>query len=160
MIFLDIETNTAHNTIWICVTMKDGVIKRHTNPDSLKQVLDGDIVCGHNIIGFDAPVLRKVWGVDINDSLLCDTLIMSRLYKPDIDIAVIEGQNLAISPEDIIVIPEIYGHVMEQLKNFPCGKIVLCQAYDHKLFVMLLLTIFYLLCSSAHHDLYITYILV
>jgi hypothetical protein len=45
----------------------------------------------------------------------------------------IEGQNLAISPEDFIVIPEIYGHVMEQIKNFPCGKIVLCQSYDYML---------------------------
>ena len=45
----------------------------------------------------------------------------------------IEGENLKISPEDIIVIPELYGHVMDQLKNFPCGKIVLCQAYDHML---------------------------
>jgi len=45
----------------------------------------------------------------------------------------IEGQNLAISPEDFIVIPEIYGHVMDQLKNFPCGKIVLCQSYDYML---------------------------
>lgn len=45
----------------------------------------------------------------------------------------IEGQNLAISPEDFIVIPEIYGHVMDQIKNFPCGKIVLCQAYDYML---------------------------
>ena len=45
----------------------------------------------------------------------------------------IDGQNLAISPEDFIVVPEIYGHVMDQLKNFPCGKIVLCQAYDHML---------------------------
>jgi len=45
----------------------------------------------------------------------------------------IEGQNLAISPEDFIIVPELYGHVMEQLKNFPCGKIVLCQAYDHML---------------------------
>jgi hypothetical protein len=43
----------------------------------------------------------------------------------------IENQNLAISPEDFIVIPEIYAHVMEQLKNFPCGKIVLCQSYDY-----------------------------
>jgi hypothetical protein len=51
----------------------------------------------------------------------------------DLPHQVIEGQNLAISPEDIIVVPEIYGHVMEQLKNFPCGKIVLCQAYDHML---------------------------
>jgi len=100
MIFLDIETNTAHNTIWICVTMKDGVVKRHTSPDSLKQVLNGDIVCGHNIIGFDAPVLKKVWGVDINASLLCDTLIMSRLYKPDIDVVFIEGQK-APSPHSL-----------------------------------------------------------
>ena len=45
----------------------------------------------------------------------------------------IEGENLAISPEDFIVIPELYGPVMEQLKNFPCGKIVLCQAYDYML---------------------------
>jgi hypothetical protein len=45
----------------------------------------------------------------------------------------IEGQNLAISPEDFIVIPELYGHVMEQIKNFPCGKVVLCQAYDSML---------------------------
>jgi len=45
----------------------------------------------------------------------------------------IEGQNLEISPEDFIIIPEIYGHVLEQISNFPCGKIVLCQAYDHML---------------------------
>lgn len=45
----------------------------------------------------------------------------------------IENQNLAISPEDFIIIPEIYAHVMEQLKNFPCGKVVLCQSYDYVL---------------------------
>ncbi len=45
----------------------------------------------------------------------------------------IENQNLQISPEDIVVIPEIYGHVMEQISKLPCGKIVLCQAYDHML---------------------------
>lgn len=48
----------------------------------------------------------------------------------------IEGQNLALSPDDFVVIPEIYGHVMEQIKNFPCGKIVLCQSYDHMLETM------------------------
>lgn len=45
----------------------------------------------------------------------------------------IETQELKISPEDFIVIPEIYGHVMEQISKLPCGKIVLCQAYDHML---------------------------
>ena len=43
----------------------------------------------------------------------------------------IEGTNLAVSPEDFIIIPEIYGFVMEQIAKIPCGKIVLCQAYDH-----------------------------
>lgn len=43
----------------------------------------------------------------------------------------IEGTNLAISPEDLIIIPEIYGFVMDQITKLPCGKIVLCQSYDH-----------------------------
>lgn len=43
----------------------------------------------------------------------------------------VEGQNLEISPEDLIIIPEIFGFIMEQIKDLPCGKIVLCQAYDH-----------------------------
>ena len=43
----------------------------------------------------------------------------------------IESQNLQIAPEDFIIIPELYGFVMPQLKNLPCGKIVLCQSYDY-----------------------------
>jgi hypothetical protein len=43
----------------------------------------------------------------------------------------IEGQNLEISPEDFIILPELYGHVMEQVSKLPCGKIVICQAYDY-----------------------------
>ena len=43
----------------------------------------------------------------------------------------IEGQNLEVSPEDFIIVPELYGFVMPQLTNLPCAKIVLCQAYDH-----------------------------
>ena len=45
----------------------------------------------------------------------------------------IEGQNLEVSPEDFIVIPELYGFVMSQISKLPCGKIVLSQAYDHVL---------------------------
>lgn len=45
----------------------------------------------------------------------------------------IEGTNLEIAPEDIMVIPEIFGFVMEQINNLPCGKIVITQAYDHML---------------------------
>ena len=45
----------------------------------------------------------------------------------------IEGQNLEVAPEDFIIIPELFGFVMSQIANLPCGKIVLCQAYDHML---------------------------
>ena len=45
----------------------------------------------------------------------------------------IEGQNLQIAPEDFIVLPELYGFIMSQISKLPCGKIVLCQAYDHML---------------------------
>ena len=43
----------------------------------------------------------------------------------------IDGGNLEISPDDILFIPEIFGYVMEQVKNLPCGKVVISQAYDH-----------------------------
>lgn len=42
----------------------------------------------------------------------------------------IEGSNLEISPDDLIIIPELYGFIMDQITNLPCGKIVLSQGYD------------------------------
>jgi hypothetical protein len=45
----------------------------------------------------------------------------------------IEGQNLNISPADFIVIPEIFSTIMDQIKAFPCRKIVLSQSYDYLL---------------------------
>jgi len=43
----------------------------------------------------------------------------------------VEGQNLQISPEDFIIVPEIFGYVMSQINNLPCAKVVLCQSYDY-----------------------------
>ena len=102
MIFLDIETNLKHDTIWLCVTKHNttGEVRHWREADSLQQYLDGEQVVGHNIIGFDAPVLKKVWGVVIPDNMLVDTLVMSRLYKPDIDI-VIPEQGKAPSPHSL-----------------------------------------------------------
>jgi len=102
MIFLDIETNLKHDTIWLCVTKHNttGEVRHWREADTLQQYLDGEQVVGHNIIGFDAPVLKKVWGVVIPDNKLVDTLVMSRLYKPDIDI-VIPEQGKAPSPHSL-----------------------------------------------------------
>ena len=43
----------------------------------------------------------------------------------------IEEGQLKVGPADIVVIPELYGHVLEQTMNMPCTKIVFSQAYDY-----------------------------
>lgn len=49
----------------------------------------------------------------------------------DIPHMCITNPDLKVSPEDTIIVPEIFGYVMEQISNLPCEKIILCQAYDH-----------------------------
>ena len=51
-------------------------------------------------------------------------------YMTDLPHKSIENQNLEISPEDLIVVPEIFGYVLAQVKNLPAGKIVLSQSYS------------------------------
>lgn len=87
MIVLDIETNLAHDTIWCAVThCKQHGFEVWTSPKGLQQRLNTHApVVMHNGIGFDAPVLRKVWGVTLYPAQVIDTLVMSRLYKPDIE---------------------------------------------------------------------------
>lgn len=43
----------------------------------------------------------------------------------------VENQKLQVSPEDTLIVPEIFGYIMSQVANLPCAKIVLCQAYDY-----------------------------
>jgi hypothetical protein len=45
----------------------------------------------------------------------------------------IEGQQLSVNPTDYIIIPEIFANVMDQVKQFPCKKIVFSQSYDYLL---------------------------
>lgn len=44
-----------------------------------------DRVIGHNLIGFDAPVLKRLWNIGIKRGQAVDTLIMSRLLNPVIE---------------------------------------------------------------------------
>lgn len=45
----------------------------------------------------------------------------------------IESQELNVGPQDVIVIPEVFSNVMDQVKTFPCKKVVLSQSYDYLL---------------------------
>lgn len=84
-LILDIETNSQHSTIWCCVTqnLRTGEQVCHTDPSTLAPLVkEFDQIIGHNIIGFDAPVLRKLWNIGIPKSKAVDTLILSRLLNP------------------------------------------------------------------------------
>jgi len=37
---------------------------------------------GHNVIGYDIPVIKKLGGVDLFNKKIVDTLVLSRLFKP------------------------------------------------------------------------------
>lgn len=51
--------------------------------DRLIRVLDSyDVLIGHNAIGFDFPVLRKLYGWEFKGTKV-DTLLMSRMQRPD-----------------------------------------------------------------------------
>lgn len=55
----------------------------HTSPDTLRPLVQyADRIVGHNIIGFDGPVLRRVWDVALPVRKIRDTLILSRLLNP------------------------------------------------------------------------------
>lgn len=93
-IVLDIETNEAHDTIWLAVTrdIDNDKVTRFRGRDALQDLLNrADKVIMHNGIFFDAPVLKKVWGVTIKKSQVIDTLVLSRLYNPSLE----DGHSLA-----------------------------------------------------------------
>lgn len=45
----------------------------------------------------------------------------------------IEAQQLNVTPADFIIIPEIFANIMDQVKQFPCKKVVFSQNYDYLL---------------------------
>lgn len=43
----------------------------------------------------------------------------------------VESKELKINPQDLVVVPEIYANVMEQLSKLPGYRVILCQSYDY-----------------------------
>lgn len=84
-IVLDIETNLAHDQIWLCVTkdIETGEIRKWKHPNGLNDYLSkATILVGHNIISFDAVILNRIWKTKIRLNQVYDTLVVSRLLDP------------------------------------------------------------------------------
>ena len=60
------------------------------------------------------------------------TTWMGEEYK-DIPHVSIESKQVEVIISDLVIIPEVFGHVLEQTQEMPCEKIILSQAYDYAL---------------------------
>ena len=84
---IDIETNLAHDTVWMTGVYRfdSGQSIACFSAAELRGALKGvTTVVGHNLIGFDLPVLRDVWAFDWRGAVV-DTLLLGRLYDPSIE---------------------------------------------------------------------------
>lgn len=83
IVTLDIETNLAWDHIWMAVVRyNSGMTTVCNSVGELHRALSGvDCVMGHNLIAFDLPILKKVWGFEWNRDVV-DSLVLSRLLEP------------------------------------------------------------------------------
>tara|TARA_R100001530_G_scaffold19583_1_gene16483 strand:- start:317 stop:2098 length:1782 start_codon:yes stop_codon:yes gene_type:complete len=85
-VIFDIETDGLNATkIW-CIVAKElnGPIHKFS-PDKIEEGIEFlkgvETLIGHNIIGFDIPVIERLYHVKLNNKIE-DTLVMSRLFNP------------------------------------------------------------------------------
>jgi DNA polymerase I-like protein with 3'-5' exonuclease and polymerase domains len=85
-IIFDIEADGLNpNNVW-CIVAKELNGTSHTFDNTqikegIKFLQEADTLIGHNIIGYDIPVLEKLYDAKFNCKIE-DTLVMSRLFNP------------------------------------------------------------------------------
>jgi DNA polymerase I len=84
----DIETDDLKATKIHCLVAQDansGEIFKFP-PSNLQEGYEllskSDRLIGHNIIGFDIPMVEKFGGIKLRDKEVIDTLVLSRLFNP------------------------------------------------------------------------------
>ena len=87
----DIETDGLDATVVWCIVAQDadsGEIFKFP-PNKLQEgyefLTTADRLIGHNIIGFDIPLVEKFGNVDLSGIPVIDTLVLSRLFNPSRD---------------------------------------------------------------------------
>ena len=85
----DIEANGFNPDTIFCIVIVD-IDENKTyeyNPEQIDEAVEhlktADKLIGHNIIGYDLPVIHKIKGVDLSKEVrVLDTLVLSRLFNP------------------------------------------------------------------------------
>jgi DNA polymerase I-like protein with 3'-5' exonuclease and polymerase domains len=85
-IIFDIEADGLDPTVIHCIVAKElgGAVHTFDNmqiEEGIKFLENAEVLIGHNIIGYDIPVIQKLHGAKVTHKLE-DTLVMSRLFNP------------------------------------------------------------------------------
>ena len=80
------ESKKEATRIW-CLVAIDEDNKVHkfyedTLMDGMTFLQKADTLIGHNIIGYDLPLIKKLLGIDLYDKKIIDTYVLSRLFRP------------------------------------------------------------------------------
>ena len=86
-IVFDIEANGLKpDKIWCIVAKPLGEAVVSFGPDKIEEGIaflkSADVLIGHNILGFDIPVINNLYGINLKTCVIKDTLVMSRLFNP------------------------------------------------------------------------------
>ena len=95
MLVFDLETDGLLNDVTQihCLVIHDSETEQtiHYNDQGnqepiargIQRLEDADIIVGHNIVGYDLPVIHKLYPWFDPQALIIDTLLLSRLYHTD-----------------------------------------------------------------------------
>ena len=84
----DIETDGLNPTVIWCIVAIDDKGKLYNYPEDkidegIELLKNADKIIGHNIIGFDIPIIKKMYPWFNPQGEIVDTLVLSRLYHPN-----------------------------------------------------------------------------
>jgi DNA polymerase-1 len=87
MLIFDIESDGLLDTVsvihcGVTYNTETKEYKRYTNEEIsllINDLQEADALGGHNIISYDIPVIEKLYGINLGDKELYDTLIVSRI---------------------------------------------------------------------------------
>lgn len=89
-LFFDLETDGLDPDVIHCIALGNpdtGEVWSY-NPREirmgLKELQEADEIIGHNIIGYDLPVIKKLYPKWSSDAKVTDTLVLSRMIKADL----------------------------------------------------------------------------
>ena len=84
----------------------------------VQRLEDADVLVGHNIIGYDLPVIQKMYTWFNPQALVLDTLLLSRLYHTDM-MEIDKKRNLEYMPLPLYGRHslESYGHRLGEYKG-------------------------------------------